>query len=1239
MDNAVKKYLFLVSAFVIFLVALLLENNFLSHKPDEQLLKKFQADVIEKETQLTADLVKITLIITDENFNDDYLGKLYSLSRQMEVDNLGFLILQDKEIKYWSSRIFAFNEIAVVDSCKTEMVKLPNGYYILKQDTVNNLRIIGLIPLKYNYPHENEHLKNTFQSNFNLPKDYIISEKQGEGYFPVYGSDGEFIFSILPAGEVLCTKTQLYYPVILYMISLLLILIYARFEFKSSNRQVGFKLFVLGGGLFFVYWLHVLFQSPEVFYVIGFFSPEHFAYSIWLPSLGDYFLTSLFFCFWALNFNYDIDFKQLIKKSFLPKRFFAFLIFFALGGLYLTVHSFIVILIENSSFSFSLNRIVGLSAQSVIAYFSIAILLTGLALITFRIIEDIKPELPLKTNIFILLLVAVLLAVLQLIIVSEISIPVLILFFVFISTLFIFLKEQKRHFTLSFLIILVSFFSIYSLFVVYLSVSEKERGFQRSFAFNLVTETDPVAELILTNIQNRINVDPEIPNLLIQQFEENDPDPLANYLINNFFGGYLEEEYDIWIGACSDSTIIEVQPDNIRVPCFPFFEEKIKIEGLQVPGTKFYFMDNMNGLITYFGELNYPFTEDSMGVSIFIELNSKIISEGIGYPELLMDESMKKPENYRLFQYAKYNNGQLGDVHGNLMYNKYISLDDSLGEEEFVYKKWDRYEHIIYRTSGDNYVIVSRSIYGVIEYLISFPYIFVFYLLLTLIFLFFGSSYVRQKSITFDFKFKVQAAIISVVLLSLLIVAIGTIFYNIENYKEKHRDDLSEKMQSIAEEIEMRKERVEDLNNENLDWLFRELEKLSNVFRTDVNVYGTNGELIATSRPEIYDEGLVSTKINPEAYYELFYVNRLNYFQPEDIGDLSYLSAYQPIFNEEGDYLGFINLPYFTRQDKYRQEITTFIVAFLNLYVIFFLTSIIVAVFIANQITRPLTLIRDNLRKMELGKRSKPIDYQRDDEIGSLVKEYNKKVDELAASAELLARSERESAWREMAKQIAHEIKNPLTPMKLNVQYLQRLKGDPDEIENGIDRVSRLLIEQIDTLSSIATEFSNFAKIPTARNQVFNLSEQLRKTIDLFEANDKAIIRLKIITQEEILVKADKEQFSRAIINLVKNAIQAIPANQEGLIHITLSKKNHNALIEVEDNGIGIAEDLQDKLFSPSFTTKTSGMGLGLAIVKNIVENFMGRIWFKTRQGVGTTFFVEIPVFENEMENEDNNTE
>ncbi len=1226
MSKTGKKYALLALALVVLVIAGFVEYGFLNKHPEQWLIHRFQQALYTKEKELDQRLKEITNIVTNPNFQGDYLGKLTAFNQLIDQEGLGFLVFENEDLMYWSDRITSFQSVKPWKTDTKKLVHLPNGFYLRNQITRNDTCIIGLLRIKNTYPHENEYLENTFFSEFNLPGGYILLEDRVPNSYPVYNVSGAYLFSVQPGGKVLCTQIQLYFPVVLYLIALVLILLYVRCELKMSKRQVSFRLFVLAAGMFVFYWFHVLFQFPRVFYITGFFSPEHFGFSTWLPSLGDYFLTALFFFFLAVNVNYDVDIRKLLNKSLLPPKFLTGLMLLGLGGLYLLINFYCKLLIENSSFSFSLNHIVELSVQSVIAYLSIALLWFGLALVTLKIIRDVKEELPVKTVFLILAGITLFLVVLQEISTGSVSAPVLVLFFVYNSVLLVFSRDYLTQYTLSSFIVLVSLFSVYSLFIVYPTVSKKERGFQRTYAFNLVTEHDPVAELILTNIQNRINMDSVIPTLLIPEFDE--LHVLEEYLMNHYLDGYLGEEYDIQIIPCTGVTSLNIQPDNIDVPCFPFFEEKIKIEGLPVEGTRFYFMDNMNGRITYFGELHYPLTYDSLGVSVFIELNSKVISEGIGYPELLMERSMEKPINYRRFDYAKYNGGVLVDQYGDFSYNKYILYD--VPEEEFIYEEWDGHEHIIYRTRGENYVVVSREIYGFIEYLISFPYLFVFYFVLTILFLLAGNQSIRRKTINFDLRFKIQAAIIAIVFLSLLILAVGTVLYNIDTYRTKHRDDLNEKMKSIAVEFEMRKERIENLNDENLEWLDSELVKLSNVFRTDVNFYGINGELISSSRFEVYEKGLITNKMNPEAYYHLFHEYNPNYIHPEKIGSLSYLSAYRAIFNDRGDYLGFINLPYFTRQDKYRQEITTFIVAFINLYVIFFLASIIVAVFISNQITRPLTLIRENLRKVELGKRSEPIDYLWDDEIGSLVREYNKKVDELAASAELLARSERESAWREMARQIAHEIKNPLTPMKLNIQYLQRLRGNTEDLEAGIERVSRLLIEQIDTLSAIATEFSNFAKMPVARNQVFNLSTQLKKVIDLFETHDKAIIRLQDETSGKIHVKADREQFSRAIINLIKNAIQAIPSDQEGRIDIFLSQYRHNGLIKITDNGAGIAEELQDKLFSPSFTTKTSGMGLGLAIVKSIVENFKGRIWFKTKQDVGTTFFVEIPVYEGD---------
>ncbi|MBE0653740.1 MAG: GHKL domain-containing protein [Bacteroidales bacterium] len=241
-------------------------------------------------------------------------------------------------------------------------------------------------------------------------------------------------------------------------------------------------------------------------------------------------------------------------------------------------------------------------------------------------------------------------------------------------------------------------------------------------------------------------------------------------------------------------------------------------------------------------------------------------------------------------------------------------------------------------------------------------------------------------------------------------------------------------------------------------------------------------------------------------------------------------------------------------------------------------------------------------------------------------------VDQLQESAELLAKSEREFAWREMAKQIAHEIKNPLTPMKLSVQHLQKAyleKGG--NMDEKVDKISKMLIEQIDDLSAIATEFSSFAKMPQAKNEKLHLARKLKNAIDLFTDYERCIISLKIKTSGDIYVYADREQLSRVFMNLIKNAIQSVPENRTAKIEIVLVRKENKALISIKDNGKGIAEDIRERMFQPNFTTKSSGMGLGLSIVRNILNAAGGRIYFETEVNEGTVFYIELPVFDENI--------
>lgn len=304
-----------------------------------------------------------------------------------------------------------------------------------------------------------------------------------------------------------------------------------------------------------------------------------------------------------------------------------------------------------------------------------------------------------------------------------------------------------------------------------------------------------------------------------------------------------------------------------------------------------------------------------------------------------------------------------------------------------------------------------------------------------------------------------------------------------------------------------------------------------------------------------------------------------------------------------------------------------FINLLLNAFVFLLLISSALSFSISNTIISPLTELGNKLKEFSLGKRNEPIPWNQPDELGALIQSYNDMVEKLEQSAELLAHSEREVAWREMAKQVAHEIKNPLTPMKLSIQHMESRIREAEEAEAKeiVRHVSKVLIEQIDNLSRIASEFSSFANLPKPEYEEIMLNDLVTSVYDLFRTRSNIRFNL-YVPIDELMVQADRTHLIRVMNNLMKNAVQAIPPDREGHIVIRLLENKGLAVVRVEDNGKGIEDDLHEKVFFPNFTTKSSGTGLGLAISKNIIETFDGSIYFIKNKPEGTIFIFELPL-------------
>lgn len=1216
-----RKYILPILSVLFFLVASIQENLILHHQPEKKLIQTFQNTLHKQELKLAGYLNVIEKQVSDSLSSGNCAKTFSYLNRLFEEEGFGFIIFHDQKMVYWSDNHFSFPYLTARFTNRNMLLVLPNGIYEAHKRSIGNHQIIGLIHIKNNYSYENQFLENSYIPPFKLPSGFTIITGENSKAYEIRDLTNQPLFSVMPAGKMMFNESQLYFPVLLYLLGFvfLLLSIYRRYIDYTRENFLS-KMLVLFGVLVIIYWIHIYFGIPAILNFTNVFSAKYYAGFSWLPSFGDFFLIASLFFFWSLVFvrRFSLHHK-FQKQSFI-------LSFIFVGLLYQVAGLMIGNLLENSNITYKLYRITDINQYSIGSYLAIALLLFSVFLINHKIVE--KGEALINKSAFLKFhLFAVPVSIVLCILFPTSEFYLLTLFFA-VNLVQIQLKKlQIASFSLSYAILFISLFSVVSLMVVYQTVKQRELKIQKLMAVNLSSEQDPIAEVFLANAQKQLNNDSLIQPQLIPPYKE-----LESYLSRTYFSGYFRK-YDIRYYFCTQTDSILIQPENVFQPCFPFFEKMISHSGTKIPGSNFYFMNNMNGRVSYLSKIHYPLVGNYNGISIFIELSSKTFSEGIGFPELLMDRSIIKPFRYKYLSSAKYFDDELVNRSGNYTYNNNLkSYNLGNSNAEFDVREWDGYNHVIYRVDKKNYIIVSNPALRFVDYLISFPYIFVFYFVFVLIITLIGNPLFRRMIIPHDLRFRIQAAIISVVLISLLFVAAGTIYYNIQEYENRHQSELHEKIKSISEEIENRLISVNQITPDFQQWLFIELYNLSNIFRTDINIYDLNGGLIASSRPEIFRKAITSEKMNAVAFYQLSEKSKLNFLQPEKIGKLSYLSVYEPIQNDKGDYLGYLNLPYFTREDELKQGISTFIVAFINLYLILFLTSVIIAIFLSNKITLPLSLIRKKLKGIQLGKKNEQINYEAEDEIGALVKEYNHKVEELAESAELLARSERESAWREMAKQVAHEIKNPLTPMKLNIQYLQRVKEEGNEhYDDFFDRVTKNLIEQIDTLSGIATEFSNFAQIPKAKNEVFNLVEVLQNVCSLFEPNQNLHFSLETNNNSDVLIFADKEQLSRAFLNLVKNGIQAIPADQKGEIRISVQKVKSLALISISDNGTGISKDAQDHLFEPNFTTKTSGMGLGLSIVRNIINNFRGKIWHETSETEGTKFYVEIPLYESSL--------
>lgn len=1182
--------------------------------------------ILAKKEKITEDCLNSLKLILEKGESHGSISEnnLFSVAEKHGITILEYI---NRKLINWSDNSFDVPALLDDSLFAKPIVFIRNGWFIPKTTQSGNEKIIGLLRVRTNYGFENDLIKNGFEKVFGIPENVELSMDKNISAFHVLNREGGFLFSLIYP-DVKGPTFIIIGPLILWISVFVLILLLTKeyiavFVSKGKNYlAVAASLLVFS----LIYFLILYSNKPAILFQTELFSPYRFTLNDFVPSLGHLFLISILLSDFSYIF---LKYFPLTERSGenASKDYFYLTCLFAVGVvLFLCFHWIFSQLISNSNINFETFKILEISVYSVIG-FATLILLLLVPLFFLMKVFSISQRLKAKIIIFSIITSLIVLAVwykLQ----HNVDWPLTIFYILIAVSAWLAWKRKTGMFSMTVVFSLI--FGLYSLYYITFLSEEKVTENLKVLAVSYSNDNDPTAEHLLLDMWPRLSVDTALKKMMQFEFfgkDYNYSDKVKAYLLETYFNGYWDN-FNYNIVLCRNDSRLIVDSDNNVDNCFDYFEEHILKYGHQLAGTGFYFLDEQGGRAFYLGRLS---TKTGNGITnrLYIRLYADIDAFQAGYSELLLDRKYQGYARLKDYSSAKYINGGLVLRTGEFPYDKTDAEYMDKGSDYRIFTV-DGYKHVLYQT-GNITVLISRPTLTIGNIIISFAYLFAFIFLFSNLVLLVIRRPDLKKLLSYNFRQKLQMAFIGILLFSFVSIGVVVAFLTIRQYQTKHYENVKEKLNSVYLELDNKLSREKSLTSDwrdNTNFSLNELLiKISNVFNTDINLYEQNGHLIATSRPEIFYRDLTSRRMNIIAFINLASLTKSEYIQKEKIGTLEYISVYVPFYNIDNKLLVYVNLPYFRMQSALAREISNLIVAVINFTLLLIVLTMSFAVFISGRLTSPLKMLGSGLASVELGKKSEHLSYRGNDEISELVKQYNRMVDEIEESAHKLAVSEREYAWREMAKQIAHEIKNPLTPMKLNVQQLY--KSWKDEIpgfEKKLERFTKNQIEYIDTLSSIASAFSTFAKLPVANPSGVDLLEQIKTTLELFKNTENTTFRIIWPHESKIYIYADKEQLNGIFSNLIKNGIQSVPAGRQGLIKISLNLKGNKVIISISDNGTGIPEESKKKLFMPNFTTKSSGMGLGLSIVKRYVENANGKIWFDSEPDKGSVFFIELPL-------------
>jgi two-component system, NtrC family, nitrogen regulation sensor histidine kinase NtrY len=1200
-----------------------------------------------------------TAIAKDLRQKEESLGKLLEdqdLMRRMFTESLSEKDVE--ELTSLSYHIYAYDSGAIVfwntneilvdcnyprSNAPVSLLTNDKGSFVKKCVSLSYLtgrkRLTVLFPIVTRYPFENNYLRSHFEAGSYIPVSTEVTDKPREKSYGIKDISGKNAFflsfnehdpPVWEPGKIIIALTIA--ALLLSILWLQLITVYL------TRKQSPTKGFLLTLGIVVgLRTLTYIFGLPFNIGSLPVFSPQLYASSSFLPSLGDLLLNALCFLWIVVfvlrhvNYNFlkETSVSEPIKKV-LAAIWIASLIWYCFAFINL-----IGSLVLDSRISFDVSHFYSISSFTILGLVTIG-MLTGVSCLVLYILNVQLSSL--ISNKWVKYTCVLVIGTLIIVLTKQHQSQKLYLLFLAWIVLFLALLDIQK------LTFVSDFFAPQMLFWAFFVCTfctgtlqyfnyVKERETRKRFAEQIVKQRDYVTEYAFKNVSQSIQQDAVIKNFLANPTQE------QRRLINERFDAlYLGGQMNKYQAKVLLFDTLKRPLYNVDTQSFATLNNLLSTSDFTMDMTLFYREDALDGRYYMAG---IPIqTSDTVADTLGYVYIDFAIKESFGesvYPELLQPGTVKSNQNEEGYSYGVYVNNKLITQASEYGLPTYWETDSLKSQHTFF--NWESSSELFYKAGPSKTVVVIRYNKLWLETITLFSYLFGIQILIVLSIVFYRlclSYYTKPKAnskfINLTLRNRIHFSMLGIVLISFFILGVITITFFTYQYKQSNRKKLQIAMQSVARSTVLFLKQQENLvtqetfNSEVTNPKFKYfISGLANSQKVDINVYNASGILNVSSQENIYDKFLLARIIRPDAYYALNNMDTTLVIQDERIGRLSYLSCYLPIKADNGQSVGYINVPFFSSEKELNFQISNFLVALINIYAFIFLVSSVLTVFITRWLTRTLSIVINRFERLSLTQ-NELIDWPYDDEIGLLVKEYNKMVKKVEENAILMAQNEREMAWREMARQVAHEIKNPLTPMKLNIQYLQQaLRSGYSNIEELAAKVTESLIEQIDNLSYIASEFSNFAKMPEAKPEEVDLNELLERAAELYLNETDVKVTLKK-SQERVVVVTDKSQLLRTFTNLLENAVQSIPEGRAGKINVVILREDGHAVVSVSDNGRGIAPDIAEKIFQPYFTTKSSGTGLGLAMTRKIIEFWKGSIWFETEEGVGTTFYIRLPL-------------